>query len=632
MIHFKLLFKRLGIILLLFTICRLLFFLINGEFFTESGLFNWIFIFIHGIRFDISAIVYIHLPFILLHIIPLPQRNSSWYQLSLKYWFHIINAFIIFTNLADIIYFQYTFKRATADIFELIFLGNDFLHLWPQFFSDFWYLVLVYFVLIYRSIVMYRETETSLSNTISSNEKPLLKLLGFMFIILGSIVAGRGGLQLKPIGIINAGAYIDSQNIPLVLNTPFSLITTLGKNGLTELDYYPEDKLNEVYNPVFSPANDQDYMDSNRTNVVIIIMESFSSEYSGFFSENKKTYTPFLDSLAENALAFNTCFANGKKSIEGIPAVLGGLPSLMETPYITSAYAGNRILGIAGHLKKKGYSSSFYHGGNNGTMGFDSYVELSGFDNYFGRDEYNNDDDYDGKWGIFDEEFFQFCASSLETLKKPFVTCIVSLSSHHPYMVPEKYKDKFAEGSLDIHRSVQYADYSLRRFFKALSTTPWFSNTLFVITADHTAMSDNPHFKNIVGMYSIPMIFYHPGSNLEGLNSRVTQQSDIMPSILDYVGYDQNFIAYGTSVFDDAVKPAIAFNYLNGIYQLFEGPYVLQFDGEKSITLYNYKIDPLLENNLVLNEDEKRNAMETKIKGVIQSYNTRLMNNQMVVE
>ena len=108
-------------------------------------------------------------------------------------------------------------------------------------------------------------------------------------------------------------------------------------------------------------------------NVVIIILESFSKEYVGYYN-NGKGYTPFLDSLINYSLVMERAYANGIKSIEALPSIVSSIPTLMNNPFITSIYATNKYYSLPLLLKREGYSTSFFHGGNRGTMGFYSLV------------------------------------------------------------------------------------------------------------------------------------------------------------------------------------------------------------------------------------------------------------------
>ena len=75
-------------------------------------------------------------------------------------------------------------------------------------------------------------------------------------------------------------------------------------------------------------------------------------------------------------------------------------------------------------------------------MNFNSYAKSAGYDLYYGRTEYNNEEDYDGQWGIWDEPFLMNMTKEISKIKEPFLTTVFTLSSHNPYKVPKKYIEK----------------------------------------------------------------------------------------------------------------------------------------------------------------------------------------------
>ena len=312
-----------------------------------------------------------------------------------------------------------------------------------------------------------------------------------------------------------------------------------------------------------------------------------------------------------------------------MPSILASVPSL-ETPYIISHYANNKIEGLAALLKKKGYYTTFFHGALNGSMGFDSFARMSGFDNYVGLEQYPYDYGSDGMWGIWDEPFFMFFAEKLNSFPQPFFASVFSLSSHHPFIVPDEYKGKFRKGPPPIVEVVGYTDYALGEFFRKISSEPWFRNTLFVITADHTNESIHKEFQNDYGSYCIPVIFYKPGSDLRGISHRVAQQIDIMPTILNYLNYDEEYIAFGNNLLDDSYE-SFAFNTNGSTYHLYMKDHILIMIDNKPVGLFNFKTDKFLESNLMEKEPELLQQMSEKLKAVIQSYNSRLIDNNMVV-
>ncbi len=617
--------KRIGIIMLLYSLCRLLFLLFNINYFSGTGTGAMLLSFVYGIRFDISAVTYTNAFFIFFSLLPF-AFFANWYQRVLKIVFYLFNIPALLLNCIDLAFFRFTLKRTTADIFYLFKVDNDVKNVLPKLITDFWYILLVLIVLVFIAEYLYRRTMER--NVVAKEGRNVLQFFAYTVILVVvaglGVIGARGGMQLRPAGIINAAEIQNEKQASLVLNSAFTVIKTLFKNELKEVAYMPAEECERIF-PLRHEYHKQPLL--RNVNVVIIIMESFSSEYMAGMS-GRKGYTPFLDSLAGQGLLFRNAFANGKRSIDAIPAILAGIPELMNNPYITSAYSGNRISGIAGLLREKGYSTSFYHGGIRGTMGFDAFTKAAGFEQYLGKEDYGDDKDFDGTWGIYDEEFFGFFADKLSTAPRPFLSCIFSLSSHHPYSIPGKYKNKFPEGSLPIHKSIRYSDFALREFFRKASSSSWFDSTLFVITADHTGPSDNPRYQTRTGMFSIPLVFYMHGSSLKGVSLEMAQHIDILPSVLEILGYDKPFYAFGNSIFDTSATH-YAISFLNNSYQFVSGDYALEFEDTASSRLYHYISDTLLLNDLSRAEPAIKKELETRTKAFIQLYNNLMINNRL---
>lgn len=631
--HIQLIFSLI-MVLSLYLISRILFFIFNTSYFPGVNTLDYLAIVFYGLRFDLASVLTINSIYIIFFIIPLQIRHNKTYLKIAKFIFILLNTVAISFNFIDIIYYRFTLKRTTFDIFRWKGLGNDLLPLIPQFLKDFWYVVIIWFLFIFFLVFLYNKTRITIKKPEKSIKYYILQsIIGFIFFVL-TVIGMRGGLQNNPIRIITAARYTAAQNFPLILNTPFTIYLTLSKQKLEKKKYFNDDKLAEkIYNPIHLYKNDS-IKNFKNFNVVVIILESFSKEHIGYlnkdFFKNRsyKSYTPFLDSLASESFTCMNAFANGKKSIEAIPAILSGVPSLMDNPYITSEYSRNEIHSLASLLAEKGYNSSFYHGGANGTMGFDSYCKVVGIDDYFGKDEFGNNDFYDGKWGIFDEPYLKYYANELNKKAEPFFSTVFTLSSHHPYVVPKEYEDKFPEGTLNIHQSLGYADYSLKKFFNICSKMPWFDNTLFVLTADHTSRAHHTYYRNRVGMYAVPIIFYKRNSNLRGESYNISQQIDIYPTVLNYLNYEKDYFAFGQDIFNPETE-GFSVNYLNNIYQLLMDEHTLFFDGEKSIAMFNIKKDRLLLNDLISKDKKMKAKMELFLKSFIQTYNSRMIENKL---
>lgn len=619
--HFKVLLLRFILLMAVYTFARVLFLLFNLSWFQPLDMAQLAASLFWGLRFDYTVIFYVNSGFILFHLIPWRYRSEAWFQKVLKALFVLPNSILLLPNFTDIKYFAFINKRSSADIFGLFRVSNDIWGLMPDFLHDFWYIIVFWLASATVLYLFYPRLRPKSSRIQPRWLEPVIIIL-FAAVSFGI----ARGLRLKPLRIISAAEYVRSQYTPLVLNTPFTLINTIGAREVSYVRYFANDSLTNYFDPVIHIKGKGGV--SAPANVVVIILESFSKEYIGALNQSGFTYTPFLDSLIGQSLVFDNAYANGKRSIDAVPAIISSLPSLMFDSYISSNFSTNRINSLPEILKPLGYSSAFFHGGKNGTMGFDSYAAAAGFDRYYGRNEYTGPAANDGAWGIYDEEFLQFMIRKLNATPEPFVGCVFTLSSHHPYPMPERYRAKFGDESMPILRSIRYADYSLKKFFEAASAEPWFRNTLFVLTADHTAQNITPFYGTKAGIYMVPVVFYAPAdTGLRGRRSALVQQTDILPGILDYLGLKQTLVSFGTSMFDTTTRRSVA-NYLEGFYFYFEDSIVLTFDGQnvlsvETIDKANHQLNKITPDSLAAA------GYANRLKAIIQMYSERLTNNRL---
>ncbi|MFL1896118.1 LTA synthase family protein [Aquimarina sp. 2-A2] len=522
-------------------------------------------------------------------------------------------------------YYKFTGKRSSYSMITAKGMENEIPGLVLSFMTEFWYIIFLLaavLFLFWKSIPNVKDTneqvEYSLKNITVST-------LSFIAILGLSILIGRGGTQRKPLKRVDAIHYGSPQTSALVLNTPFSIIKTLSKKeDLAVPTYFTPEELSKHFNPVKKFSSTTPF---NKKNVVVLILESFGNENVGTKGEDN-SYTPFLDSLITQSLFFKNGFANGRLSIDAVPSILSSIPSLMDNNFIQSTYAFNKIKGLPKILKEQGYKTSFFHGAFNGSQNFDQYAKISGFDAYYGKNEYPYEGGEDGRWGIFDEEFMQYFGEELTNFKSPFFTTLFTISSHNPYIIPEKYKNKFPKGTTKIHETIGYSDYALQKFFEFAKTQKWYDNTLFVLSADHTSSGGKDFYNTSLGKLSIPILFFDPSNDqLRGISEKNFQQIDILPSILEYLNYQGEILTFGNKLSDDNRMIAC---YQNNAYHFVKNDYYLIFDGNKTLGYYNWKKDRNQEHDLAEVRVQERLHFETEAKAYIQSFNSRVVNDQLI--
>lgn len=627
---------------LMLILCQLIFIFANLETYATALENNEWWMLIKGnFVFATSAVCYLNVLYILLVLFPLHYKEGKAMQCITKWAFILPNAAGVIANLCDCIYVRYTGRRTTWDIFnEFSNDGNIGKVIGIGIIDNIWLLavgtMLIFF--IYRLYTPVAE---------KFKEQPLIRYYirhtALLALIVPSMIIGiRGGVgrSVRPITLSNANAYVSTPGeATLVLNTPFCIIRTAGSKPFATKRYFTDDEVDTIYTPIKHCSN----ATANRKNIVVLIVESFGKEYIGAYNPRPEgSLTPFLDSLIKKSRSYLHSYGNGRKSIDGMPSVLSSIP-MFVTPFITSSASLNDISSIAGELGKSGYSSAFFHGAPNGSMGFMAYAKASGFEQYYGKEEYEasplyrGKDDFDGTWAIWDEPFLQYYAKCMNNMKEPFVTAVFTASSHHPFNIPTEYKERFTAGGDPFLKCVQYTDHALKQFFDFAERQPWYRNTLFVITADHTNHSIEERYKTPSGVMEVPVIFFSPQGEAPfepGIDTTmIAQQIDIMPTVLEYVGYDRPFIAFGKSLISTPSEESFAVNYANETYRYYKGEHILLYDGERDtpLSMFNLRNDIMMKNN-ILHNNGVQNDMIRELQAIIQQYMERMTANRLTIE
>lgn len=619
---------RLFVLLLVYALLRIAFVVYNFKLLGAPLGNALVEVFLGGFRFDLSILVYINALLVLLHLLPFTFRFTRGFERMIKWLFYLLNIPFLVLAISDIVYFPFTLKRLTSD---LTGMTVDLVDQLMSYIIGFWYVVPIVIAAIVLLEWLYRKGPRLLNaNRFNVVAQVVIMIFGFGLWLL----AARGGLQVKPLSPIDAAAYANTQLAPAVSNSPFTFLYSLTKQKLPERDYFTTADAQQHFNIVKQPtqANDLSRRDpygggNKKMNVVIIVLESFSREYLKRFG-NKDNLTPFLDSLYEVGFGCDNAFANAKHSNEGIPAVFASLPTLMDESFISSVYQQNDFNGIGTLLKPLGYSTAFFHGAHNGTFNFDKFAERAGFDKYYGKNEYPDQNDYDGQWGIWDEPFLQFVSNTLTQTQEPFCAGVFTVSSHYPFKLPEPYKTAYKNlGSHPLHPCIRYTDHALQKFFESASKESWFNNTLFVITADHTSQANADAYNTPLGTYRIPIVFYAPGFQFKGNVQRAAMQVDILPSVMNLIPSTKPFVSFGQSVFD-STSVSFAYQFHSGVYQACDDSIFVQFDGSKTLAQYNYQRDPLLSKPL---KENQSGELLNRLKAVVQQYNDAMNEDRLTV-
>ena len=628
---------------LVYFLARVAYLLENYSFFKEGLNFGHLTrMFRGGLMFDTTALVYSNALYILLMLFPLWLKETDAYHRFCRWLFVVVNAIGLFLNLCDAVYFPFTLRRTTTSVFREFDNENNLGGIFTTEVVNHWYFVLLFIVVTWGMYKLYRMPKSNASDFNTPQKKWQFAGINFLSLALAAVICvggARGGLQsgVRPITISNANEYVKRPiECALVLNTPFALMRTIGKSIFKVPETFASlDASAKFFTPIHTPNTE---VKANKKNVVILIVESFGREYIGAYNTQLeggryKGYTPNVDKLIKESTVFEYSYANGHKSIDGMPSSLCGIPMFIE-PFILTPASMNDYTGIPGHLSKWGYQTAFFHGANRGSMGFLAFANKIGFQKYYGRQDYaqdkrfGGDADFDGNWGIWDEPFLQYYCAKMGEMKQPFMTALFTVSSHHPFVVPDKYKDQFKGGQLPIHKCIRYTDMAIGRFFESARKQPWFKNTIFILVSDHTNQSNHQQYKTDIGEFSAPFILYDPSGEIKPeKRAGIAQQTDIMPTVFGILGYNKPYLSFGCDLLNTPPQQTYALNYINGVYQYTKKGYTMQFDGNRVTGIYSLK-DLLMQHNLVDKVPEQA-QMERELKAIIYQYMYRMVNNKL---
>lgn len=595
--------------------------------------------------FDTSAVFYTNSLYLLLVLLPLHKKAGKAWHIATRIAFVLPNALAIVLNLMDSAYFSFTEKRIMANVFAEFkndnnlggIIGVEFLH--------HWYFVLIAVAMIWALWRLFRRTPV-LGKDINLKTYYACATVQLVVAVPCIMCCMRGALfstATRPVAVSNAMSYVEQPlQANIILNTPFSLIRTAHNKPAVIPTYFTDQKqLDQLYTPVHMPDST---LTTRRKNVVVLIVESFAAEFIGAMNNNRaldggkyRGYTPFADSLIAHSLTFEQSFCNTWTSIDAMPAVLASIPHI-DRPFVLTPYSLNKLNSLPNRLGKLGYETAFFHGAENASMGFHAFADAIGFKHYYGRSEYEADkklggtNDFDGTWGIWDEPFLQYFCNKMTQMQQPFMTAVFTLSSHHPFNIPDKYKNVFLdEGKHKLHKCIRYTDYSLRRFFETASKQPWYKNTIFVLCADH-ASSKTTHdvYQTELAHFRVPVIFFDPSGEMpRGVHKGIAQQIDIMPTVLGWIGYDKPYIAFGIDLLRTKPEDTWMVNW-HSMPMYVQGDKMIMFDTKEVVSAYNYLNDPLMHNNLK-GKIPEQNYMEQRVKAFLQSYNERMRSNQIAL-
>lgn len=575
-----------------------------------------------ALLFDGASIMFSISIFLILTLFPVSESiwNSKVYRVTTFVIYIIPAAIMLVANIADAVYFHYTQRRCTAE--EIFYADNDnTMPLVGQFLTENWYLLLLFALLLAGVVYSYRlgfkakdiiplpARQEGVQGFKAWGNRSTIKGIGLFTLVriiilslamLFAVYSMRGGLtrMTRPITMSNAMLYTFSPNkANLILSNPFCIIRTFSEERF-EPKYFEQ----EVADAIYSPSHYAEEMVKSELygccegyNVVIFILESFSAEHSAYLMPDIHSnggYTPHLDKIMSEGLTLERCYANGMTSIEAPPAIWSSIPSY-QSRFTLMAESIAEYKALPTILKDRGYRTAFFCGSEHGSMGFGAYAHLVDIEELYSMEDYyanHGKCNFDGAWGIWDEPFIDFVGEELSNFEEPFFASITTLSSHHPFNVPDDAAAELPKGTTRNHRPVAYTDRAIGRFMEKYKDEEWFKHTLFVFVADHVSSERMAERTLAVpGCFHIVGAMYTPDGALPAQHYKdITSQVDIMPTVLGLLGNEEPFFAIGRDIFNEPHREPYTLISLGYGYIGLFNDMVVDFDGNKSVGAYSY--------------------------------------------
>jgi len=548
--------------LLLFTLGRMALWLVFPDDFSDLGGAQIIHAFLRGILFDASVIfTFAGLPLLLMSL-PFSWSQSRWWQ-GIWGWL----CFILFIAAAmliasDIIYFGVVHRHVGP---ELSALAKDMDLIVAMATGSYKPALIGYLMFVVASFLLWRRV-LSTSPVTKPKRVPVLGIVLCAIPLMGLSI--RGGTGGKPLNIVNA---FDSPSPAvgyLALNGPFSMYHSLRHSRSIDVNYLPWDEAvgitqKAVLRPEEKPlSNDYPLLRSAATargkhwNVIVLMLESWDAAHVDALRKRENLEplgaTPRFDQLTREGVLFDHFYASGQRSMDGMSAMLAGIPTLPGLPYIGRGMEQSE-LGFLGHLAtQEGYQTYFLQSAKRSSFRVDAIARRAGFDHYYGAEDIpaTGHTDRTTERGAWDYDTLQYAHRLFAAARQPFIGFIFTASTHRPYQLPGEQWHKYPGSDQESQylNTLYYADWALGEFFTAAKNAGYFNNTIFIITGDHVS-GHRTRANDVESLHHLPCLVIAP-QLVPSITTRIGSQLDIIPTIVDLAGWNVPYAALGRSLFD----------------------------------------------------------------------------------
>lgn len=387
-----------------------------------------------------------------------------------------------------------------------------------------------------------------------------------LLVTASMIIPIRGGFGIAPMNVgfvyFSKHAFVNHLAVNPIWNFSYSL--KKAKKNKVVFRFMDEENRSKIINELYAEGGETNQvLKSKKPNIVLIILESFTSKATGLI-EGGKSVTPNLDKYAKEGVYFSNFYGIGDRSKIGIVGLLSGYPSLPRRSVIAYSRKVEHLPSLCGRLNKLGYQSSFYYGGDIRFANMNSYINSMGYGKTVTVDNFPEELNQ-SKWGVHDQYVFDYLYNDIENTKAPYFKTFFTLSSHEPFDVPMETKVKGDSEDEKFMNSVYYTDKCLGDFVEKLRKRDDWDNTLVIMVADHGVRYIDKSKPEDFIKYKIPMIWL--GGALAKTNIEVDKigcQPDMSKMLLNQMGLSTDEFLFGKDLLNEKQKGFAFFDYNNG--------------------------------------------------------------------
>lgn len=375
-------------------------------------------------------------------------------------------------------------------------------------------------------------------------------------------LGARGGIQEIPIN--QSQSYYSQHEVlnAASVNTAFNLYISIFENRtfLNKNPYLlmPRHEAEAIVKKLFTPACDSTstILTTKRPNIVLIILESWSADLIESLG-GEPGITPEFKKLESEGLLFTRVYAGGSRSEQGMAAIFSGFPPHPYTSITVQPDKYHKLASLPKQMNQAGYTTSFCFGGQLIYGNIKSYMMFTGFNRITEMDDFD-DSLPRGKLGIHDQYTLDHLLNDIDKTPPPFFSALFTLSTHSPYDQPMEEKLNWGGNEKNYINSAYYTDWCLGRFFAEARTKPWYSNTLFVLIADHSHNSYRNYDPKTFQYNHIPMLWLGGAIRPEWRGKQfkdLASQTDLAVTLLKQLNINDTTFQWSRNVLNKCYKP-----------------------------------------------------------------------------